>query len=774
MNTRFLILACVLTAGVLRGAAVLETDICVYGGTSSGVAAAVQAARMGKSVVLVTPDKHLGGLSSGGLGFTDTGDKEVVGGLAREFYHRVWKHYERPEAWKWQRRETYGNTGQGSRARDDDERTMWVFEPHVAEQVFESLVKEHRIPVRRDEWLDRAQGVKKNGERIASITTLSGRTYRARMFIDATYEGDLMAAAGVDYHVGREAQSVYGEQWNGVQTGVLHHSHHFGKVPGKISPYTVPGDPKSGRLPRISAETPGEYGRGDKKVQAYCYRMCLTDHPDNLVPFPKPAGYDAAQYELLLRILQSGWRETFVKFDRIPNRKTDVNNHGPMSTDNIGYNYDYPEATYERRREIIREHETYQKGWLYFIANDPRVPQDVQTEMRRWGLAGDEFKDNGNWPRQLYIREARRMIGVFVMTENELLKKRSTPDPVGMGSYGIDSHNVQRYITPEGAVQNEGDIGVSTEGSYQIAYGALVPKPGQCDNLLVPVCASSSHIAFGSIRMEPVFMILGQSAATAAALAIDGGTTVQAVPYGQLRRRLLEDRQVLEDPRPAANRESAPGTAASNPTGNTNANPLARVQDVPGLPRVLLIGDSISIGYTLAVRERLKGLANVHRIADNAGSSSVGLKNLSTWLGQGQWDVIHFNFGIHDAKFLSPGKQQVPPDAYERNLRELVRRLKETRAKLIWCTTTPVPPGELVPPRQFDDVSIYNRIAEKVMVEQGVAINDLNAFISPQVAGNQRPHDVHFTAEGSELLAKQVAAQIQAQLPKPGGSSRQR
>ena len=204
-------------------------------------------------------------------------------------------------------------------------------------------------------------------------------------------------------------------------------------------------------------------------------------------PFPKPAGYDPKQYELLLRIFDAGWRETFEKFDPIPNRKTDTNNHGPFSTDNIGCNYDYPEASYERRREIIREHETYQKGWLYFIANDPRVPKDVQNEMRRWGLAKDEFKDNGNWPHQIYVREARRMIGAYVMTENELLKRRPTPDSVGMGSYGIDSHNVQRYITPEGYVQNEGDIGVSTNGPYQIAYGSLVPKKGQADNLLVPV-----------------------------------------------------------------------------------------------------------------------------------------------------------------------------------------------------------------------------------------------------------------------------------------------
>jgi hypothetical protein len=523
-----------------------QYDLVVYGGTAAAVTAGVQAKLMGKTVVIVSPDKHLGGLSSGGLGFTDTGNKAVIGGLAREFYHRVWQHYNEPATWKWEKRGEYGNKGQGTPAIDGEQRTMWIFEPHVAEQVFEELIKAHGIPVHRNEWLNRQTGVEKSSGRITSITMLSGKRYAGKMFIDSTYEGDLMAAAGVDYHVGREANSVYGETWNGVQTGVLHHRHHFGAVQQKISPYIIPGDPKSGVLPRISTAPPGEYGQGDKRVQAYCFRMCLTDHPGNRVPFPKPAGYDPKQYELLVRIFEAGWRETFQKFDRIPNHKTDTNNHGPMSTDNIGYNYDYPEASYERRREIIREHEAYQKGWLYFIANDPRVPRDVQMEMRRWGLARDEFKDNGNWPHQIYVREARRMIGSYVMTEHELLKQRATPDSVGMGSYGIDSHNIQRYITPEGYVQNEGDIGVSTNGPYQIAYGSLVPKKGQSDNLLVTICVSSSHIAFGSIRMEPVFMILGQSAATAAVMAIEGNTTVQDVPYSKLRERLLKDKQILE------------------------------------------------------------------------------------------------------------------------------------------------------------------------------------------------------------------------------------
>jgi len=530
-----------------------EYDIVIYGGTCAAITSAVQAKKMGKSVVVVSPDKHLGGLSSGGLGFTDTGNKGVIGGLSRDFYHRVWQYYDKAETWKWQKKEEYGGKGQGTPAVDGENRTMWIFEPSIAEKIFEDYVREFSIPVQRDEWLDRAKGVKKDGARIVSITTLSGKTYTGKMFIDATYEGDLMAAAGVDYHVGREANSVYGEEWNGSQVGILHHRHHYGPYdkggakPGlNVSPYVVPGDPKSGLLPRVSATPPKPRGEGDKGVQAYCFRMCLTNHPENRIPFPKPDGYDPKQYELLVRVFAAGWRETFEKFDPIPNHKTDTNNHGPFSTDNIGMNHDYPEASYERRREIIKEHETYQKGWLYFVANDPRVPKEVQDEMRTWGLPKDEFKDNGNWSHQLYIREARRMVGSFVMTENELLKKKPTPDSVGMGSYTIDSHNIQRYITPEGFVQNEGDIGVGLKGPYEIAQGALAPKRGQADNLLVPVACSASHIAYGSIRMEPVFMILGQSAATIAAFAIDASSAVQEVPYAKLRERLLADGQILE------------------------------------------------------------------------------------------------------------------------------------------------------------------------------------------------------------------------------------
>ncbi|MFD1768719.1 FAD-dependent oxidoreductase [Sphingobacterium suaedae] len=522
-----------------------QADLIIYGGTSAAITAAVQAKKSGKSVLVISPDKHLGGLSSGGLGFTDTGDKSVIGGLARDFYHRIYMYYQDSATWRWQKPADYGNTGQGTPAIDGDARTMWIFEPHIAEQVFEDYVKEYKLDVRRDEWLDRTNGIVKKDGRIVSLTTLSGKTYTGKMFIDATYEGDLLAAAGVSYHVGREPTHQYKEKWNGVQTGVLHHDHWFKQ---DISPYIVPGDSSSGLLYGISGDDPGTYGQGDHRVQAYCFRMCLSNHPDNRIAFAKPDNYRPENYELLARVFAAGWRETFRKFDPIPNRKTDTNNHGPFSTDFIGMNYDYPDASYERRREIIKQHEDYQKGLLYFLANDSRVPADVRTEMAEWGLARDEFKDNGHWPHQLYIREARRLIGEYVMTEHDTFSERVIHDPVGMGSYALDSHNVQRYVKADGYVQNEGDIGVKPKkGPYQIAYGSLVPKKSECTNLLVPVCVSSSHIAFGSIRMEPVFMILGQSAALAAVLAIDQGVGVQDVEYKELQQALLHEKQVLSN-----------------------------------------------------------------------------------------------------------------------------------------------------------------------------------------------------------------------------------
>ena len=522
---------------------VFNADVIVYGGTSAALTTAVQVHRMGLSVIVVSPDRHLGGMSSSGLGFTDTGNKEVIGGIAREFYQLLYQHYQKPESWRWQKQSEYGNVGQGNPALDGENRTMWIFEPHVAEAAFESLVSQNSLTVHRDEWLDRNGGMTKKNGKITSIRTLSGKVYRGKIFVDATYEGDLMASAGVAYTVGREDNSLYGETWNGVQAGVFHHGHYF---KDKIDPYKIPGNPASGLLPRISSGDIGENGTGDNKIQAYCYRLCLTQLPGNRVAITKPEGYDSTQYELLVRLAATRWNEFFAKYDPIPNLKTDVNNHGPFSYDNIGMSWDYPEATYERRREILAEHILYQKGLLYFTATDRRLPSWVRDTMSKWGYARDEFADNGHWPYNIYVREARRLLGEYIMTENDVLGKREVPASIGMGSYTMDSHNVQRYVTPEGFVQNEGDIGVRAPEPYRIDLGSIIPRKDDCKNLLVPVCVSCTHIAYGSIRMEPVFMILGQSAGTIASLSVISGIDIHELQYAEIRQKLISYGQILE------------------------------------------------------------------------------------------------------------------------------------------------------------------------------------------------------------------------------------
>lgn len=518
-----------------------ETDLCVYGGTSGGVAAAVQAARMGKTVVVIEPSKHIGGLTSGGLGWTDSGDKSAVGGISREFYQRIKKHYDDPNAWKLVKRDEY-------RFYRPTEDAMWTFEPRIAESELRGMLADHRdrIVVKENERLDRSgKGVTLDGKRIVSIKLESGTVIEAKVFIDATYEGDLMAAAGVSYAVGREANSKYNETLNGVQRKQNVHNHRFVV---KVDPFVKPGDPKSGLLFGIDKELPPD-GQGDQRLQAFCFRMCMSNVTSNNVPFPKPADYDEAKYELLFRNFEAGDLRFPMKPDMMPNGKTDTNNNCAVSTDFIGQNHAYADASYAERARIIAAHDSYQKGLMWSLANHPRVPKKIRDEMAKWGLPKDEFVDNGHWPHQIYVREARRLVSDYVMTEHDCRRTRATPESIGMGSYNMDSHNCSRYVTPEGFVQNEGDVQVSPGGAYQISYKSIVPKVGECPNLLVPVCVASSHIAYGSIRMEPVFLVLGQSAATAAVIAIDEKIDVQKVSYAKLQPRLLADKQVLDLPR---------------------------------------------------------------------------------------------------------------------------------------------------------------------------------------------------------------------------------
>ncbi|MBC7365373.1 MAG: FAD-dependent oxidoreductase [Undibacterium sp.] len=517
----------------------LETEICVYGGTAGAVIAAVQAAQLGRSVILVSPDAHLGGLSSGGLGQTDIGNKRAIGGLARQFYERIAQHYARPEAWAQQTRASYKSVGQS--ATEPGEPAMWTFEPHVAEKIFEDYVRENKLTVLRRERLDLARAVEKTGARLTAIRLESGRVIRAKMFIDATYEGDLMAKAGVSYRVGREANSEFGETLNGVQTQrATAHQFFLG-----VSPYVVPGAPASGLLPGVAATGPGAEGSADARVQAYNFRLCLTDFPENRIPFTRPADYDERTYEVLLRNFEAGLKILPLHNAGMPNRKTDTNNNTGFSTDFIGENYSYPDADYATRDRIRAAHLSYHQGLAWTLANHPRVPDKIRTEAARWGVTRDEFTDNAGWPTQLYIREARRMTGAAVMTELHCTGRAIAPDAVGLGAYSMDSHNTQRYVDAAGHVRNEGDVQVKVLAPYPIAYDAITPRATECENLLVPVALSATHIAYGSIRMEPVFMVLGQSAATAADHAITQKTSVQKIDRAQFHEKLLAEKQVL-------------------------------------------------------------------------------------------------------------------------------------------------------------------------------------------------------------------------------------
>jgi hypothetical protein len=510
-------------------------DVIVYGGTSGGVAAAVGVRRMGKSVLLIEPSKHLGGLTSGGLGATDIGNKGAIGGISREFYRRVKQHYQNDSAWRWQSKASYPQGG----AQDD---AMWTFEPHVAEQILRDMAREAEVELVLGERLDLKRGVQKEAGRIVRLPMESGQQYRGRRYIDATYEGDLMALAGVEYIVGREANARYHETLNGIQTAQAT-KHQL--MPG-IDPYIKPGDASSGLLPGIDPTGPGMEGEGDQRVQAYNLRMCVTDVAENRLPFEKPDGYDELQYELLLRNFEAG--ETRAPWNPImmPNRKTDANNNYGFSTDFIGQSYAWPEGDYATRDRLYQQHLRYHQGLMWTLANHPRVPAKIRAEFSKWGNCKDEFPEHAGWSPQLYVREARQMVSAYVMTQHNCQGRELADDSIGLAAYTMDSHHVQRYVDPQGHARNEGDVQVGGFPPYPIAYRSIVPREEECSNLLVPVCLSASHIAYGSIRMEPVFMVLGQSAATAAVLSLDGDLAVQRVDIAALQKQLRADSQVLE------------------------------------------------------------------------------------------------------------------------------------------------------------------------------------------------------------------------------------
>lgn len=531
-------------------------DVIVYGGTSAAIAAAIQARRMGRSVAIICPETHLGGLTASGLGWTDSKNGDAIGGLAREFFRRIWKFYNDSTAWPRQTRQSYiamKVAAQPGPAIDDAKQVMWTFEPHAAEQVLESWLAEERIPVFRGEWLDRSRGVVKHGARIASLTTLSGKRFHGSVFIDAGYEGDLMAAAGVRYRVGRDSAAEFDEPLNGLRFPIKGVDKYYSDDPYPgVDPYLVPGQAASGFLPGIEGEWKERLGDADpKRLQSFNYRLCLTQEEDNRVPIEKPAGYDERQYELLFRLLAAGEASGFTT-QPMPNRKTDSNASGRMSGDFVGGSFsadggwNYSEASYTRRGQIIDAHRQYQQGLLWTLQNHERVPAQLRRQLSLWGLAKDEFAGNGCWPHQLYVREARRMIGLDTVTQHHVQREPGYEErnSIGLGSYSLDSHVVRRVVV-DGKIRDEGGFYVWWDRPYPLPYGCIVPRRQDAVNLLVPVTLSATHAAFGSIRMEPTYMILGQAAATAAVLALDHHTAVQDVSYGDLAKNLVASDQRL-------------------------------------------------------------------------------------------------------------------------------------------------------------------------------------------------------------------------------------
>jgi hypothetical protein len=530
-------------------------DVVVYGGSSAGVTAAVQAARMGKNVALITIDEHIGGLTSAGLGATDLNIREAIGGLAKEFYSRVYQYYLNPTAWYYTTPESYfeieNNRYYGNNkikrvwgGKNDDLKIMWVFEPRVAKDIFKDMLLEAGVKVIYNERLDLKSGTKKKGNVIKSIIMESGRKISGKIFIDATYEGDLMAKAGVSYTVGRESNSQYNETWNGIlKSGLLGMDFNTGNSEVSIDPFVIEGDSTSGLLPHIESKLPGPDGQTDKKIQAYTFRFTLSNNARNFKPVEKPSNYNPLWFEHYARVFKNNPCIDLLKVITVtplPNKKTDINH-----CDFVGMNYGWPEGNYAVRDSITQLHKDFSLAKVWFLQHDPRVPVHIRKIMEEYGLPQDEFVKTDHFPSQLYVREARRMISDYVMTEHNVIGTKIAPEPIALGTYPMDSHVVSHFVDDKNKVWMEGAFFTPSGGIYPISYQSIRPKKEECANLLVPVCLSATHVAYGSIRMEPVYMVMGQSAAVAACIALDRGIPVQEVSYKSLKDSLENYDQII-------------------------------------------------------------------------------------------------------------------------------------------------------------------------------------------------------------------------------------
>lgn len=520
-----------------------EYDIIVYGATSAGVSAAVQASRVGRSVALISVDGHVGGVTASGLTATDMNNHKAIGGVSREFYQRIYDYYSDSSAWDFSNEDQYFRNLKkrvyGGISKKD--RMQWVFESHVAEKIFRQLIEEANVDLIEYDRLDLNAGVLKIASELQSITMESGDVYSAKVFIDTSYEGDLMALSGVSYITGREGLDKYGEDLAGIRINEV-----YGYEGQSIDPYIEAGVPESGLLPFIEKDLNIISGTQDHRVQAYCFRLTLTNNPLNHIAIYKPDNYQPLWYEYLARRFQLNPNlplNKIMTFTSMPNGKTDTN-----GIDFVGANYNYAEASYDLRDDIYKLHKDFALGMLWFLSSDSRVPLKIRKQMNNWGLAKDEFKDNGHFPHQLYVRESRRMVSDYVMTQHNGLKRTlKAPNSIGLATYAMDSHVVRRILSEDGKVYEEGHF-YEMSPSYPVSYHSIVPKSEEAINLLVPVTLSASHVAYGSIRMEPVYMVLAQSAAIAADLSIKLNQPVQDIPYYILRGEMLKHGQIIQEP----------------------------------------------------------------------------------------------------------------------------------------------------------------------------------------------------------------------------------